>query len=518
LRWKVASGQPPAAELVAEVERLSGEFNFFHWHLAFPEVFARGGFDCVLGNPPWVRQELLKPFKNLLAVYSSFSSTADLSVFFLELSVRLLSLNGRCALLTPNKWFRAAYGERLRVHLREQGKLYLVIDFGHSKTLFEDADTFPACVVLGRVSIMVDDNTPLRFVRADDLDRHSHSLQELIAARAIVVLHGGLGKSGWIFNEGRVEQFLNAMRIRGIGLEESIGSPPLYGLKTGLNEAFYLDDDRARSIISEEPTSRTLVMPFIRGRDVKRWVVAWDRQWHIVIPSSQNRQWPWANALNESEAEQIFAAAHPAIHAHLKKFEPALRRRTDQGRYWWELRSCDYYERFHEPKIVISRIAFHSACGLDTAGYFQNDSTVMIPSDDLFILAVLNSRVAWWYMTLTFPHKKDEALSMDADYLERFPLPRATEELKQEIRVKCRSLIADVASRPSNRGLEWLSVEQEVSSLVWKAYGFSTADEAVLDEAPVLRDPLRVLGSGLASNVDTAMMPMEITAVATASQ
>ena len=54
----LADGRPLPADLAAEVERLSRQYQFFHWHLAFPEVFARGGFDCVLGNPPWERVKL----------------------------------------------------------------------------------------------------------------------------------------------------------------------------------------------------------------------------------------------------------------------------------------------------------------------------------------------------------------------------------------------------------------------------------------------------------------------------
>ncbi|HEY5911139.1 MAG TPA: Eco57I restriction-modification methylase domain-containing protein [Verrucomicrobiae bacterium] len=386
--------------LTIEAKRLAAEYKFFHWHLAFPEVSAHGGFDVFLGNPPWVRQELFKSIKNLLAVYASFRSTADISVFFLELSVRLLSTSGRSAILTPNKWFRAAYGDALRRYLRNSARLHLVIDFGHSKNLFRDADTFPACLVLSRVNSAVTDDTTLRFVRAFDEDRRDHSLQELIASYHTEVSHRGLSDVGWVFNDPDVEAVLNTMRTGGKQLAEVIGSSPLYGLKTGFNDAFYLSDGMAQQVLAEEPESAALIRPFVRGRDVKRWKVHWEKQWHIVIPSSQNRRWPWTDAGDEDEAESIFAATHPVLHSHLKKFETQLRNRTDQGTYWWELRSCDYYEKFATAKIVVSRISFHSACGLDSVGYFQNDSTVVIPSSDLFILAVLNSRVAWWYAEL----------------------------------------------------------------------------------------------------------------------
>src|SRR5207248_605129 len=81
---ELARGQPLPEEISREVDRLTEGFRLFHWHLEFPDVFANGGFDAILGNPPWVRQELLKPVKQLLVVFESFASTADSSVYFLE--------------------------------------------------------------------------------------------------------------------------------------------------------------------------------------------------------------------------------------------------------------------------------------------------------------------------------------------------------------------------------------------------------------------------------------------------
>jgi hypothetical protein len=211
-----------------------------------------------------------------------------------------------------------------------------------------------------------------------------------------------------------------------------------------------------------------------------------------VIPSSHNRDWPWASAADDQRAEAIFSSLHPVLHSHLKPFERALRTRTDRGRFWWELRSCDYYHRFHQPKIAVSLASFHSAFGLDEVGYFQNNSTVFIPSNDLFVLAVLNSPVAWWYMSRTFPHLKDEALYMRVDHLARFPMPHPTESLKETIRGKCRNLkqllVGPAASLDAR-----IKLESELADLVVEAYGLDAAYRGIMEDAPVLRDPLRVL-------------------------
>jgi type I restriction-modification system DNA methylase subunit len=488
----LADGDPLPVEIAMEVEHLSAQYLFFHWHLAFPEVFAKGGFDCVLGNPPWVRQELFKSWKPLLCSYSSYRSTADLSVFFLELCVRILRPSRRAAMLTPNKWFRAAYGDSLRQFLRAAARTHLVVDFGHSKNLFPDADTFPACIVLSRETTRVPDEITLSFVRAHDEDRLRLPLVALLTNESTLVAHGRLTDSGWTFDSSEVDAVLSSIRNKGQPLSKHIGNDPLYGLKTGFNDAFYLEDLVAQSVIMEEPQSKELIRPFIRGRDIKRWNVVWARQWHIVIPSSHNRAWPWASADDDQGAEAIFSSLHPVLHARLKQFELALRSRTDQGRFWWELRSCDYYHRFQQPKIAMSLAAFHSACCLDEVGYFLNNSTVFIPSDDLFVLAVLNSPVAWWYMSLTFPHLKDEALYMHADHLARFPIPHAADSLKETIRERCRTLrqlLVDPTAALDPR----VELERELSNLVVEAYGLTTGEQKVMDQAPVLRDPLHVL-------------------------
>ncbi len=394
-------------------------------------------------------------------------------------------------MLTPNKWFRAAYGSELRKYLRENARVRLIVDFGHSKTLFPDADTFPACIIMSRVTEPAPGDSPLRFVSATDEQRAQRPLRDLIVAAQLEVPHGRLLPDGWIFNDPQIEDLLNSVRSNSITLAEEIGASPLYGIKTGMNEAFYLEDDAAHWMVSDEPQSASLLRQFVRGRDVKRWRVEWARCWHIVIPSSHNQDWPWADAPTEGQAEQIFADTHPILHSHLKKYESPLRNRADQGKFWWELRSCSYYERFQRPKIVIARIAFHSSCGLDSVGYFQNDSTVLVPSTDLFVLAVLNSRLGWWYMARVFPHKKDEALSMDVDYLERFPVPKIAEAEKQSIRERCHRLL-DLVARGASVA-EMIELEAELSTAVWMAFRLSPREQTILDVSPVLRDPLHVL-------------------------
>jgi SAM-dependent methyltransferase len=146
-----------AHELVEEARRLAREHRFLHWELAFPNVWQdwlsvdpKGGFDAVIGNPPYVRQEQIRALKPALKkAYRAFDGMADLYVYFYELGLRLLRPGGRLSYVVTNKWLRAGYAEELRSLLSSRGWVEAVADFGHAKRFFPGADVFP-CVIVAR--------------------------------------------------------------------------------------------------------------------------------------------------------------------------------------------------------------------------------------------------------------------------------------------------------------------------------------------------------------------------------
>jgi hypothetical protein len=486
----LANGRPLPSDLDVEVNRLANQYQFFHWHLAFPEVFTNGGFDCVIGNPPWIRQELLKPIKQLLPKFRSFSSTADSSVYFLELASLICRPLGRVAMLTPNKWFKAGYAEGLRRILRDRCRVNLLIDFGHSRDLFPDADTFPAIVVFQPVGVRVQDTEIAVFVRAHDSDRQHESLPELIRSHAVEVPHGSLRDERWNLEGSGQNDLLDRLVTTGQPLEAVLRRPVLRGLLSGFNDAFYVNTSTKDAILASHPAAGSLFKKFLRGRDVKRWVPKWDDQWHIVIPSSQNRTWPWSSAPNEAAAEAIFAQAYPSVHDHLKRFEERLRARQDKGEYWWELRACDYYDEFEKPKILVQCIAYYSQFAFDDGGHYINNKAILIPTDDLYVVAILNSRITWWIINRTFQHMKDEGLSVDVQFLKNLPIPNASEELRADISKGARNLI-DAAAGSGDAAMH--SLEAQVSELVERAFALTDSERSILIASLPPRDPLQAV-------------------------
>ncbi|MCL4486959.1 MAG: N-6 DNA methylase [Chloroflexi bacterium] len=508
--------------LQTEVERLASAYRFFHWHLAFPDVFSlprpgeaalntatgwNGGFTVVLGNPPWVRQETLKADKKFFATFESFRSTADSSVLFLERSLTVAAARGRVGMLTPNKWFRATYAEGLRELLRDRSRLFLLVDFGHSRNLFPAADTFPAAVVFEPVPTRVPDDTTLSFVEAHDSEREKVGLPELIRTKSILVYHRDLRSDRWQLEGTAISRLLDRLMATGRPLVEYAGRRPIRGLLTGLNTAFYLDTAARDRLVEEDPNCTPLLKKFLRGRDIKRWTSEWGDQWHIVIPSSQNRVWPWSDSANESAGEETFATCYPSVHRHLKAFEEPLRKRADKGRFWWELRQCDYYEAFDGPKIVVQCIAYFSQFALDREGHYVNNKVLFVPSEDLYLLAILNSRVAWWVINRTFQHMKDDGVSVDVQFLLALPIPDAKVSLRAEIESLTKRLL-DLSQSSVTSVAEESEIELRLNSLVQQAFNLTPEEVDVLERSLPPRDPIALLPTGAA--VKTSGVPAPV--------
>lgn len=168
-----------------------------------------------------------------------------------------------------------------------------------------------------------------------------------------------------------------------------------------------------------------MLKKYLRGQDIARWAPQWAGEWLILLASSSDRAWAWANTTSEEEAERVFAKSFPALHAHMKLLEPRLRMRSDQGRFWWELRSCAYYGAFEQPKLVWKDISFHPEFARDLEGSYTNDLCFIFPREDLWLLAVMNSPAMWAWLWRNTLHGKDEALRLKSVYLAHAPIPRA---------------------------------------------------------------------------------------------
>jgi very-short-patch-repair endonuclease len=193
----------------------------------------------------------------------------------------------------------------------------------------------------------------------------------------------------WSLEASDVDDLMAKIKRVGAPLVEFAGVKPYFGIKTGLNEAYLINTSTKEWLIREDPRSADVIRPFLRGQDMSRWEADWRHFWLIVLKSSGDYAWPW-NTGGE-DAESIFQQSFPALYQHFKQFEDRLRQRQDKGRYWWELRTCAYYDRFEQPKIFYPDITWRSQFSVDTQGRFSNNTVYFIPTASAWLLTVLNS-------------------------------------------------------------------------------------------------------------------------------
>jgi hypothetical protein len=216
-------------------------------------------------------------------------------------------------------------------------------------------------------------------------------------------------------------------------------------------------------MIARDPKSDELIRPYVRGRDFDRWNVAWAGYWMIALRSSENADWRWATA--GSDAERVFRNSYPAIYEHLDRFRDALSRREDQGRYWWELRSCAYWSKFEEPKIMYPEITWRAQWAIDSRGLLCNNTAYFLPTSDEWIVAVANSPACWWYAWRKAIHGKDEALRFIKDFVSALPIPEPSNE-QRNVSTQIVNRLAEIAElcrQGISSLLYWLRVEYDVA-------------------------------------------------------
>lgn len=419
-----------------------------------------GLFDVVVGNPPYVRAELLGPYKrHWERRFATYHGSADLYVYFYELGLRLLKPGGRLAYVVTNKWLKAGYAEALRRYLADEVWLDEVVDLGHARQVFPDADVFPSLLVAERP---VEGATAPTDVRVAVIPREVLRPEELpaqVMTGAFPIARARFGGSPWTLDPPEADGMMRRLQGAGPSLAEYLGAEPLYGIKTGYNEAFLLSRAERDALVAADPSSGPLLRPYVRGQDVERWTAAWDSRWLLVLRSSADHAWPWRDA--GDAAETVFAATYPAIYAHMKLHEAPLRQRSDQGRYWWELRPCSYYDRFDAPKILYQVIQFYPAYAVDAQGLYGNDKTFLLPSDDLYLLGVLNSPLVWWHNWRFLGHMKDDALNPAAARLRVLPIALPNDKLRRGVEGDVRALVDLVDVQRTGRAelLDWLRLE-----------------------------------------------------------
>lgn len=454
---------------------------FFDPAWMFGDAYLRGtkateaGFDIAIANPPYVRQEKIKDQKDDLKPHypDTFCGTADLYVYFYDRALQLLRSGGILSYISSNKWYRAAYGEKLRAHLGKTTTLIHAIDFGDAPVF--TAIAYPTIVITRKAEPSA--KHAFRALNWDPATPNTEiaNFATFYATKSARVAQSSLTADGWRFMARKGQDLLERIRKAGTPLGEFVHGRFYRGVLTGLNEAFVVDRATRDHLIAEHPKSKAILKPFLRGRDVKRWRVEYEDMWLILIESSENKEHPWSGK-PDPKAEKIFKETWPSIHAHFEPMREKLNERCDQGKYFWELRSCAYYEAFLGPKVIYPDIYEHQSFAFDSGKYFSTNTTYFIPHEThaRFLTAILNSTLVEWFYGQISNRIRGGYLRAFSDTMQQIPIPATDGPITERVELMHNIVVAlfgDIDQNPQSRDvLIRYYYEQILNALVYELY------------------------------------------------
>jgi hypothetical protein len=411
-------------------------------------------FDALVGNPPYVRQERLGAHKRALRGFAAYDGVADLYVYFVELAQRIAR---RWCLVVPNKWLTAAYGGPLRALLAGAGAIEGVVDFGRGGLpLFGDADAFP-CIVWGQSSPVP--SGPIRARRA----RPGEPVAAALAAPTTPHARARWGAEPWHIDRRADGALLDRLARRWPPLGDVIGGRPSRGIVTGCNRAFVIDGDTRARLIAADPAASVVIRPLVKGRDVRRWRAAPIERYVLLVDRG--------------------AKPPPAVLAHLARHRAALEPRPEGHAGTWAGRKPGPYRWFElqdpvvplakarTPRLFYQDIQTQPACCLDETGERVPDTTVWIlPTEDRFVLAVLNSPLYAWYARRRFPPALNGAVRPKLAYARALPIATPPAALRDAIT----DLVDAQLQAPAP------ARDAAIAELVLDAYELSRAERAAV--------------------------------------
>jgi hypothetical protein len=409
--------------------------KFFLWHTWFADVFDQGGFDIVIGNPPYIqlqkatgRKAIDKKGKEydeklgdlyVNCKYESFEKTGDIYCLFYEKGMSLLKPNGILCYITSNKWMRAGYGESIRRFFATKTNPIKLIDLSGVK-VFDNA-TVDVNILFLKQEKNDKATIACKIDHAESLNNLSDFVQQQGCSCSFDT------SESWVILSP-IEQSIKS-KIEAVGTPLKDWDIQInYGIKTGFNDAFIISTEKREEILnncqSEEERTRTaeLIRPILRGRDIKRYGYEWANLWLINTHNGVKGKLP-----------RIDINDYPAVKAHLDQYWDKIEKRADQGDTPYNLRNCAYVEDFSRPKIVWARLMRIAKSDMDSyprfaavkAGMYVVDSLCFFGGKDIeTICTMLNSTYAAYYFLQNIAILDNGGMQMRQQYVEEIPLPK----------------------------------------------------------------------------------------------
>jgi hypothetical protein len=423
----------------------------------------------------------LKP--HFKSQYKLYTGTADLYVYFIEKGFDILKEFGVFTYIMPNKFMQAGYGQPARKYLLEHN-LIEIIDFCDFQ-VFEEATTYPCILTASKEPTQGTFKT---------IKIHSNefvtNFPKYVSGATNYINHQSLNDDTWIVSNSQDQILLQKLIHISKKIEEYIVGDAKRGVLTGLTEAFVIDEATKGKILAHDLNSAEIIKPFLLGRNITPYGAGKNSNYLILVPkgftikrnlptNSKNyvsEPPPRYGSMEFDDAWNWFSKKYLGVANHLIQFKDKAEKRTDKGDFWWELRACDYYDKFESPKIMYQVLQVKPCFIYDENGMFCNNSMWFIPSDDKVLLGILNSKMGWWLIS-KYCTAIQNGYQLIWKYFSQIPIATGNASIQSKIN----TLVNKLLSIKQNPSADTTDLENEIDQLVYQLYDLTEEEIRIVE-------------------------------------
>ena len=468
LRIKIAKGQ-------AEVDEIQNNKIFvgaFEWRIEFPEVLDEDGrfvgFDCVIGNPPYIQLQKMGADADALQKmnYDTYERTGDIYCLFYEMGMRLLKPGALLSFITSNGWMKSAYGKSLRTLITERYHPSHLIDFAGYKVF--DSATVDVNILSIINSHTLSQETTACSIKKDEFE--IEKLSDYVQTHDVLC---SFSQESWSILSD-IERSIKE-KIEKVGVALRDWDVEVYrGILTGYNDAFIISTQKREELLSqcstdeEREKTAEIIRPILRGRDIGRYSDSWAGLWLIWIP--WHFPYHFDNSIQgaSKEAEDAFKSGYPTLYDHLSEYKNELsaRNKAETGiRYeWYALQrwGANYWDIFSQPKIIWKRVGSIIRFSYDEKGVLGLDSTCFATGKHIpYLCCLLNSSMGH-YLLNGAPRTGTGDLLISVQAVEPIRVP-----MVQDMDDYFIELVKRASINPSK------ALDEEIDNLIFELYGLN---------------------------------------------
>ncbi|EDO6957341.1 class I SAM-dependent DNA methyltransferase [Campylobacter coli] len=466
----------------------------FEWRFEFPEILDDDGnfkgFDLIIGNPPYIRQEELKELKPHLAKnYKVYKGTSDIYTYFYELGFNVLKENGILSFITSNKYTRAGYGEALREFLLKNTYILKYIDLNGIKVF--DSATVDTSILCFEKSKSKDNKFKYLALSNEILKTCAYNIG--LYKDFAEFSQNSLSKESFTFSDENTSALKAKIERIGTPLKEWQGLNIYRGILTGYNEAFIITTEKRNEILAnckdeaEKERTAKLIRKMLRGRDIKRYSYEWAGLWVIFIP------WHFPNVEKPKtmlENEQDLKEQYPSLYKHLLSHKERLSKRNKEEtgiRYEWyclQRWGANYYQEFEREKIVYPCIMAKEPCfSYETSFAFaMAPANIITSNSDIlkYILAFLNSDFIY-LMLIKFYMGGGIEGELKTNNLEKLSIPKINSK-NEKLADELINLVDEILkAKEQDKNANTQELENKINSLVYKLYNLTEEEIKIIE-------------------------------------